>query len=369
MQKVVSTRRSSVFCSVFQWAGARLQHSYQVKKSVLFGCQLRCYVHTSFPTLHPMEEEEDLQVDPEDFAQDVAKTFTEDEAEEYEEQTQGISSERTKDSTFERNLQFALDRLQVIQYYRDLHAPRPMISRATKEKLYKLFCSNPKEWNVENLSLKFGLSKNRVKALLMFAKMERVADRHGELLPSSVEELLEAQFGVVHHGSDKILLEDTDPHFKLRAHGIEEDADTEALQTHLRKVVPQKHIIRPLPLNPPQEHRAQAVPMVLGEAVPRRALNRGMIIMEADDNRPLIGKRKVKLDNATRLIWIHEPTGLIRTPTWQERRYVIRNFTPQPPNRGPVPYEWRDPSLPVRPVERGDIWLTSTLGDTGRKKV
>jgi hypothetical protein len=217
--------------------------------------------------------------------------------------------------------------------YRGQHAPRPMLAEETKEELYRLHKQDPKRWDLENLSLYFGLRKDRVQAILTFMGMRDVAVRNGEVLNGGVVELLEQEFGVVGRLADKRVLD------VERAGGrpgsglpLEEDAiDNDArLLDHARAVrlarAPRGAPLKELPPQPPKAADGslvpEAKPHVLRRPTPTEPRSfKGTIFMERDSRRPPWGRRR-RYNDATRIMYISEPDGTLRTPTWDERRLL-----------------------------------------------
>jgi hypothetical protein len=219
--------------------------------------------------------------------------------------------------------------------YRGQHAPRPMLAEETKEELYRLHKQDPKRWDLQNLSLYFGLRKDRVQAILTFMGMREEAVRNGEVLHGGVVELLEKEFGVVGRLADKRVLDEE------RAGGrpgsglpLEEDAiDNDArLLDHARSIrlarAPRGAPLRELPPLPPKaadgSEAAEATPRVFYRPTPTQPRHfKGTIFMERDSRRPFWGRAR-RYDDATRIIYVSEPDGTLRTPTWDERRALTR---------------------------------------------
>jgi len=106
-------------------------------------------------------------------------------------------------------------------------------------------------------------------------------------------------------------------------HGLDESVDQDELYKSQLKHRPTKPK-RELPQNPPPEMQHQVNPIVIWQPPPGQAVRHPMLMIEADDRRPILGQRRERLNNATRLMWLREPGGLIRTLRWQERRYILR---------------------------------------------
>jgi len=191
--------------------------------------------------------------------------------------------------------------------------------------------------------------------LLLLQRMRRVAEAHNELLPDDVEKMFEEDFGVVDHGvNDKLKVEPlvtNNSKYALHTKAInQEDIDQEALLKYMTSFR-----VKPPPANevpkkpPPPEQRPKDMvteSRILKKPEPGAPFSsKGTIIIDADATKPSVigmplGRTGIRHDNKTRLIWITEPSGIHRTPTWEERRYIIPTL-PQP-NRKPwltIPHE------------------------------
>jgi hypothetical protein len=213
-----------------------------------------------------------------------------------------------------------------IEHHKMQHDPRPMLSEETKAKLFTLHTSDPTHWTVSRLSVEFGLCKARTAALLMFQQMRAEAVAHGEVLNSDIVEELEKQFGVVDRYADKIVLEPQAERSHNSDHiPVDEDLDeevyyrlSEKLSRHANlKLQPPKE---ELPPEPPKELEHQAQPKVLYRPTTPIQSPRGWLFVEEDDKKPFLAGRRQKADDATRLMYIREPDGTIRTPSWEERK-------------------------------------------------
>lgn len=225
--------------------------------------------------------------------------------------------------------------------YRNRHGPRPMLAEETKEEMYRLHTSDPARWNLEALSLRFGLLKARVQAILTLMGMRAEAVRNGEVLRGEVVQMLEAEFGVVGRLADKRILSPVQGRGRPGAGmPLEEDANEDRLVDHalaLKLARTSTFPLGELPARPPKTTTtttttasgagSSSVDLVveprsriLRQPTPTRPhAPRGMIFIENDPRQPPWGRRQ-RLDDATRLIYITEPDGTLRTPTWEERR-------------------------------------------------
>jgi len=148
-----------------------------------------------------------------------------------------------------RTLEMEEEMEDLVQEYEEEHESRPCLSQDTKDQIVELHSIDPVNWNLEALSVKYGLTKARVKALLMFGKMEEVAEAHGMLLPDTVIELMEDEFGVVDRVDDKVILEQ---HMeKIKGIAEDESIDGARMKSYLRSKFPRKPPPEEMPMEPP----------------------------------------------------------------------------------------------------------------------
>jgi len=212
--------------------------------------------------------------------------------------------------------------------YRSKHPPRPMLPDELKEDMYRKHKSDPKGWDVDNLSVYAGVSKARAKAILLLMEMRDEARRHGEVFDDALVKALEKEFGVVGTLSDKRDVETISHSGRPPGVGVPLDEDAierdgqlydHAVSIRMARAsqVPQNELPPQPPKAPDGSELPQAQSYILREPLPTQPLaTRGFVVM--DNFRGSLGRRP--FDNAKRLIYISEPDGTLRTPTWEERR-------------------------------------------------
>ncbi|KAL6058652.1 hypothetical protein QOT17_014691 [Balamuthia mandrillaris] len=228
----------------------------------------------------------------------------------------------------------------MIEEYKDQHDARPLLNYRVKELIHLLHRRDPEEWTVERLSLKFGLKKTRVAAIIQFRDKELELLGSGERLSWMAQEMAEQYFGsVARLPGDKTLLEEE----RGSAHPSTlqpamEDMDEEALLEHRINIRRAKHrsALQPpkeeLPPQPPQPASkeeqdprfagAEREPTIIARPYPKHPwTGKKYTLVEADDPKPFAG-RKHRLNDATRLVLVRDPNGVFRTASWKERRDI-----------------------------------------------
>ncbi len=219
---------------------------------------LRCFSFS--PVRRYLNDDDDNEnPSPDDLDDEMEMDEIEEEEEDEKAKSKSAAAQKRKQSKYAaENAELEFLKNAMIWHYKAKHEPRPMLAEETKEEMYRLHKENPKDWNLEHLSLKFGLRKSRVKAILIFMGMREEAQRNGEVLHDGVVRLLEEEFGVVKRFADKRLLseEKLDTH-PAQAQPIEEDADQEALTNHALAICSFSFSF-PLPHWPLQGHHVSA---------------------------------------------------------------------------------------------------------------
>ncbi len=77
--------------------------------------------------------------------------------------------------------------------------PNPMVSLIVQRRMYDLHKQNEAVWTPDKIARTFGMPRDLCKSILEFMKLEDVAfpaGTAGTVFDNSVEEMLEAKFGV-----------------------------------------------------------------------------------------------------------------------------------------------------------------------------
>jgi len=219
--------------------------------------------------------------------------------------------------------------------YELMYEKTPLLSRGVKSKMFELHQTDPDTWNLPNLSMKFGLSTARVKAVLMLQKMRLEMERTGQFINDfTLQEEMEKYHGVVDRLNDKAHFTDLDPAGVTTDMPVPEDFDPIELKNFLEKQNRRKPPKEELPPEPAPEYKGPEEMVVMYEPPPTKPVaSRGLIIIDMNDRKVFIGKRREKLDDRKRMMWITEPTGLVRTITWTERKRMLHYLRPPAPQR------------------------------------